>query len=137
MSAITDVGQRFNTQPGIRPVSSSGGQILGPSIDRARAHSCELFQMTGAVSGTPTTISVISKLQSSPDGSTGWADISGSATFAVGAANSQTRKNVSLQDVSDQFIRAVIDVVFTGGTTPSVMVASSVAVGGVRRMPIG
>ena len=123
---------------GVRPQSASAGTINGASIDRM-AHemplSCVVHQNVGAVGGAPTTTSVITKLQDSADGST-FADYAPAsanavvqATAAVTAANTDNSMSVNLSSAR-RYIRAVTTVAFTGGTSPTALVAAMVLLSG-------
>lgn len=121
----------------IPPESSSGGAINGTVIDRTfhgLANSCVLHQMVGAVSGAPTTVSVQTKLQHSPDNTT-WSDFQINGTTqsapALTAANSEDSLAIDLT-TAYRFIRAEMTVAFTGGTTPAAVVASDLVLGGER-----
>ena len=124
----------------IPPESSSGGTINGTAIDRllhGLANCCILHQMVGAVSGTPTTASVVSKLQHSPDNAT-WTDFQINGTTqqaaALTAANSEDSLSIDLTAAS-RFIRPVMTVAFTGGTTPAALVAADLVLAGERALP--
>ncbi len=121
------------------PESASAGTINGTSIDRTLhnlANSCVLHQVTGAETGAPTTASVQTKLQHSPDNST-WSDyqigttVQGTAALTV--ANSENTAAIDLTGAY-RFIRAVTAVAFTGGTTPAVLVAAEIILGGEREL---
>ena len=123
---------------GVRPQSASAGTINGASIDRM-AHemplSCVVHQNVGAVGGAPPTTSVITQLQDSADGST-FADYAPAsanavvqATAAVTAANTDNSVSVNLSSAR-RYIRAVTTVAFTGGTSPTALVAAMVLLSG-------
>jgi hypothetical protein len=121
----------------IPPENSSGGTINGNAIDRTLhglANSCVLHQMVGAVSGAPTALAVQTALQHSPDGAT-WSpfQINGTAqqTAVLAAANSDNSAAIDLT-TAYRFIRPEMTVTFTGGTTPSALVASDLVLGGER-----
>jgi len=123
---------------GIRPQSASAGAINGASIDRA-AHnlplSCVLHQNVGALGGAPTTTSVITKLQDSADNTT-FADYAPAnqnsvvqACTALTATNTDNVANINLSSAR-RYIRAVTTVAFTGGTSPTALVAAAVVIAG-------
>ena len=123
---------------GIRPQSASAGTINGASIDRA-AHnlplSCVLHQNVGALGGAPTTTSVITKLQDSADNAS-FADYAPAnqnsvvqACAALTATNTDNTANINLSSAR-RYIRAVTTVAFTGGTSPTALVAAAVVIAG-------
>ena len=122
------------------PESSSGGTLNGSTIDRilhGLANSCVLHQMVGTVSGAPTALSVQTALQHSPDGQTwspfqinGWTP----QTAALTAANTDGTVSIDLT-AACRFIRPVMTVAFTGGTTPAALVAADLVLAGERELP--
>ena len=121
------------------PESASAGTINGTSIDRTLhnlANSCVLHQVTGAETGAPTTASVQTKLQHSPDNST-WSDYQIGTTVqetaALTVANSENTAAIDLTGAY-RFIRPVTIVAFTGGTSPAIEVAAGVILGGEREL---
>ena len=135
-----NVGALIALVPAIPPESSSGGSITGTTIDRfahGLANSCVLHQMLGAVSGAPTAVSVQTKLQHSQDDVT-WSDfqINGTTqtTAALAAANTDGSLGIDLT-TAWRFIRAEMTVTFTGGTTPSALVAADLVLAGERSLP--
>jgi hypothetical protein len=124
----------------VRPQSSGAATINGVAIDRF-AHnlsgSCVLEQTVGAISGAPTTSSVVTKLQHSPDGTT-WSDFQiGGATQQTAAATAQnTEQSVAIELTdANRFVRAVTTVAFTGGTSPAALVAALLVLAGQDRLP--
>src|ERR1700744_3243413 len=76
ITTLRNIGSIVAPVTGVFPQNAAAGTINGASIDRSlhnMAGSCVLHQVTGAESGTPTTASVQTKLQHSPDNST-WSD---------------------------------------------------------------
>ena len=121
------------------PESAAAGTINGSSIDRTLhnlPNSCVLHQVVGAESGAPTTTSVQTTLQHSPDNAT-WSNYQiGSAvqqTAALTAANSENTAAIDLTGAA-RFIRAVTAVAFTGGTSPAILVAADIILGGEREL---
>lgn len=127
----------------VRPQSASAGIINGSTIDRfahGTALSCVLFQNVGVISGSPTASTVQATLQHSPDGST-WTNYAPSnqngaaqqtAVIAAGSSDSNVAINLSS---AYRFVRAVTVVGFTGGTTPAVLVAATLVLGGEQTLP--
>lgn len=136
-----NIGALIALATSVRPQAASAGTINGASIDRVAhnmAGSCVLHQATGASTGTPTTISVQSTLQHSPDNST-WSNYEPDGatvqqTAALTAVNSDNAVAVDLTN-ANRYIRSVTVVAFTGGTSPTVLVAADVALGGAPVLP--
>jgi hypothetical protein len=124
-----DIGAEVKAVTGINPVDQAAGTVNGGSIDRSGFLSCVLHLACGAASGAPTAQTVDAKLQESADGSTGWSDITGAAVTQLTADNTESQVDVDLGTVK-KFIRAVVTVGFTGGTSPSIPVAATVVLGG-------
>lgn len=135
-----NVGALVKTFAGVAPVFSAAATINGPAIDRMGYGSCVLQVQTGLDTGTPTTRSVIAKIQHSDDGSTNWTDLAvpvgGSfATTAITAVSTNAEVDVNLAGAK-RYIRSVVTIAFTGGTTPTVGVSSTVVLGGLDKLPV-
>jgi hypothetical protein len=128
---LHDTGYYVKTVAGIRPAAQAAATVEGPAIDRMDFLSCVLHAFTGAVSGSPTSLTVNVKLQHSVDGATGWDDLTGAAIPQITAANSTAEKDIDLT-MARRFIRAVSTVSFNGGTSPTVLTAASIVLGGAR-----
>jgi len=131
---ISNIAAFIKPALGTVPEAASAGSVNGPAIDRLGYGSCELVVATGAATGTPTTTSVTSKLQHSDDGSTSWTDLTDGAGPTVAAASSIGSVGVDLAGAK-RFVRVSRTVAFTGGTTPTVGVASTVILGGADKLP--
>lgn len=132
-----NIGSLIVPVTSVFPESAVAGTVNGSSIDRTLhnlANSCVLHQVTGAESGAPTAASVQTTLQHSPDNAT-WSNYQiGTAvqqTAALTAANSENTAAIDLTGAY-RFIRAVTVVSFTGGTSPAVLVAADIILGGER-----
>lgn len=135
-----NIGSYVVPVTGVFPQNAAAGTINGASIDR-QAHnlpnSCVLHQVVGAETGAPTTASVQTTLQHSPDNST-WSNFEIGTTVqqtaALAAANSENTAAIDLGGAY-RFIRPVTVVAFTGGTSPEIQVAAGVVLGGERELP--
>jgi hypothetical protein len=141
LTAIHNIGSYVVPITSVLPESSAAGTINGSSIDRALHNlpqSCILHQVVGAETGAPSATSVQTKLQDSPDNST-WSDYkAGTATVqetaALTAASTENTAAIDLTN-ANRFIRAVTIVAFTGGTSPAILVAADIIIGGERELP--
>ena len=79
-----DVGASIDTRVGISPKNSTAATTNGTGFDRTGFLSCALHVACGAATGTPTTQSVIGKIQDSADNST-FADVTGATAAALTA----------------------------------------------------
>jgi hypothetical protein len=139
-AAQHNIGSYVVPVTSVFPESAAAGTINGSSIDRMvhnLPNSCVLHQVVGAESGAPTTASVQTKLQDSPDNST-WNDYKAGTTTvqetaALTAANSENSAAIDL-GAANRYIRAVTIVSFTGGTSPAILVAADIVLGGEREL---
>ena len=86
----------------------------------------------GAATGAPSAQTVDAKIQDSADGSTGWADLgAGSAAVQLTADDTFSQSaGINLTPGNKGFIRAVVTVVLTAGTTPTIPVGATLVIGG-------
>ena len=136
-----NIGAYIKTATSVLPQAASAA-VDGNSIDRF-AHnlplSCVLHNAIGADTGSPTGISVVSKLQHSPDNSS-WADYtppggsSVATTAALTAVNTENDLAIDLSD-ADRYIRAVTTPTLTGGTSPTIEVVTDIVLGGEALLP--
>jgi hypothetical protein len=138
-AAQHNIGSYVVPVTSVFPESAAAGTINGSSIDRSvhnMPNSCVLHQVVGAESGAPSAASVQTKLQHSPDNST-WSDYTIGTTVqetaALTAANTENTAAIDLGGAY-RFIRAVAIVSFTGGTSPAILVAADIILGGEREL---
>ncbi len=134
-----NVGAFLTAKIGTVPEASSGDTVNGTGFDRTDWESLLLIVETGAATGTPSAVSVVSKIQhSSDDGSSdAYADYTptlGSASVTVAAASTAGSVAVDLAEAK-QYIRVVTTTTLTSGTTPTLGVAAVVALGGALVNP--
>lgn len=131
-----NIGAFIATVTSVQPQSSVAATLNGASIDRM-AHSlpgtCVLHAAVGALTGAPTTTSVIAKLQDSADGTT-FADflpdgVNVAVSPALTAATTEGSLSVDLT-LARRFIRAVLAVAFTGGASPAASLVADVILSG-------
>lgn len=137
---VTDIGSQITHKAGLAPISLSAGASNGGAIDRSGMDSCKLICSVGAATGTPTSFTAITKVQDSADGSTGWADYVNPPGSTVATAptvladDTASEFNVNLRSAK-KFIRTVTTIAFVGGTTPAIVTAPSVILGGASLEP--
>lgn len=130
-----NIGGHVSTVTPVPPQSSGAATIDGSSIDRfthSMALSCVLHTVLGAVSGSPSAVSVQSTLQHSPDNST-WANYPNAQAPALTAASTENSLNVDLTP-AQRYIRVVTVVGFTGGSSPAALLAADLIVAGEDRL---
>jgi len=126
----------------IAPVDSIAATINGTGIDRSGYQSAALHVAVAAASGSPNAQSVVAHIEhSSDDGSqdaytdyTGPESTAVETTTALTADNTQTQLNVNLSKAK-KYVRAVVVVGFTDGSTPKIEVAGTWAFGGAVTLP--
>ena len=140
MVAHKDIGSQIRMLGSVAPGDRAAGAVNGTGIDRMVAESgkgylsCVLFVQTGAASGSPTAQTVDAKIQDSADNST-FADYTDPTTAAAAAitqitADSTNReKDVNLSNAK-RYVRVVLTVAFTGGTSPLWECNACLALGG-------
>lgn len=135
-----NIAALVHVEGSVVPQSSGAATIDGASIDRF-AHgdtaSAVLYTSVGAVSGSPTTTSVVSKVQDSADDSA-WADYEPdganvATSPAITAASTDDNTAVNLSGAR-RYVRVVTTVAFTGGTSPAALVAAALVLSGEDRL---
>lgn len=81
-----------------------------------------LAGQTGAVTGAPTSFTCTYQVQDSADGSTGWTAVG--SPLVITAASTASAASVDLSS-ADRYIRVVVTVAYTGGTTPTLFASSA------------
>jgi hypothetical protein len=133
-------GALYDVVKGTPPAAVSAGTRNGAAINRIGFRSLTLHAATGAETGSPSARTVNAKIQDSADGSTGWADYvpPGSSTAAavaeITAANAEAEVDVDLAGAK-AYVRVVEVTAFTGGTSPTLGVATTVVLGGPESVP--
>lgn len=143
ISLEKNIGEQVVFEQGVSPTTATAGTYNGASIDRLAhggALSCLLHQSVGAVAGSPTAISVQTTLQHSADNTTFTNYINGAGvtqqTPAVTSTTGAQDTSVSVDlNGANRYIRPVTVVTFTGGTAPTVAVASDEVLAGERELP--
>ncbi len=131
----TNAGDYVKLQKAIDPEDSAAATITGAAIDRTGFNSCVLHTAAGAATGAPSAQTVDSKIQDSATSGGTFVDLTGAAITTITADDSDAEKDVDLSGAK-AFIRVVTVVGFTGGTTPAIPVASTLALGGSEVEPV-
>jgi hypothetical protein len=111
----------------------TGIQLEGPGYSYK---SGVMVLALGAATGTPTGISVVCQLQSSPDNSTwtNYNDLYGNGTITGIAASTVYTQNVVLQG-AQQYVRLVTTPTLTGGSSPTIETQGVLVIGGSSENP--
>eukprot|EP00919_Chromeraceae_sp_WS-2016_P047586 GHVR01112737.1.p2 GENE.GHVR01112737.1~~GHVR01112737.1.p2 ORF type:complete len:148 (+),score=14.73 GHVR01112737.1:176-619(+) len=142
-SAIHNVGGYIKVVAGNVPVAAvQAGAMTGVAIDRDGYNSCVVHVATGAVTGSPDAISVTCKVYHSLDNSADPFAVykpdgtNEAAITAVTAASSQGQLDVNLAGAK-RYIKLYPVLAVTGGSgPPTVMVQTTVALGGATAPPV-
>lgn len=144
---FTRTDAKIKIVPGVPPAATrSAATVNGSAIDRRSLEVSgggqwlegNLILEVGAAAGAPTTISVTAKLQESADGSTGWTDVTDrdrieASSLVVTAENTLTLLGFRCPGLK-RYIRPVLVVAFTGGTSPTIFCNVSVLLGYPQRV---
>lgn len=137
-----NIGAFVAVATSVEPQAASAGTINGASIDRAARTnplSCVMHTIVGADAGSPSAVSVQSQLQHSPDNST-WTNYTDPSTnlsaqaAALSAINTENSLAVDLGNAY-RYIRVQTVVSFTGGTSPTALIAADLVLGGEDTLP--
>ncbi len=131
----TNAGDYVKLQKAIDPEDSAAATITGAAIDRTGFNSCVLHAAAGAASGTPSAQTVDAKIQDSATSGGSFVDFAGGAITTITADDSDAEVDVDLSGAK-AFVKVVVTVGFTGGTTPAIPVASTLALGGSEVEPV-
>lgn len=116
----------------VAPASRAAGTAQSAAVNRVDYSEAIVALLAGAASGSPTAINVSVDVQHSDDG-TAWSNLATNVA-SVTAANSTAYAGVDLSGAK-KFVRAVVNVSFTGGTSPEIECACAVILGGTRKIP--
>lgn len=138
---LRNIGSYILPKVAIAPQSSVAATVNGTGVNRDGYLSAVLHGVTGAVSGAPTTTSVVYKIQhSNDDGSTdAYADADDNqgnalAMAALTAASSDKRMDIDLSGLK-KYVRVVATISFTGGTSPAALIFAELTLGGAASLP--
>lgn len=106
--AFHDPAGYFSTERCIEPDAYTTGTVNGQAIDLTAKKGALFIFETGTVGSSGT---IDGKLQSSADGSTGWADITGKAITQITASDPDGQVlDYVPEGAEDRFVRAVLTV---------------------------
>lgn len=135
-----NIGFNIATRGSVFPQSATAA-VNGSWVDRNTpggqiALSCQVHAMRGVTSGSPTTATLALKLQQSATGPSDGTDATdfSTAPTTLSADGTDLLLNVSLSG-AQRYVRAVATPAFTGGTSPSMMIAADIVLGGVAQEP--
>lgn len=122
--------------PAFNPVTETATAIKGTAIDRTGFLSAIVTVGVGAVSGTPDSFSVASKLQESDTTTDGdFTDVTGATLTSLTAINTNTYKGFDLVGLK-KYVRIVVTPTLTGGTNPKIYLTGAVALGDANIEPV-
>lgn len=129
-----NIGAFIGAKKAIKPTNAGAGAINGTGFDRTGEQSCTFIVMCGDASGSPSAQTVDCKLQDSADNST-FADVSGATADQLTGDDESAYKDFNLSGLR-QYVRLVVTVALTGGSTPAIPVAASLILGGSDNLPL-
>ncbi|QSQ24857.1 hypothetical protein JY651_07925 [Pyxidicoccus parkwayensis] len=139
----TQIGHLYKTDhQALAPAQQAEGNRNGAAFDVSKYGSGTLVVNMGAVAGTPSATSISYALQTSPDGTNGWAplkNVDGAdvvLTFTAGGTCKELDFDLQYVNQEHHHLRVVETVDFTGGTTPSVVTGATLTFGGSNRLPL-
>lgn len=135
-----DEGSFLKSILSVSPQSTGSATVTGSGVATLNGpgfhyDSCQLIVFTGAIAGSPGTISVAGQLQDSPDGTTAWANYGAAMPVlagAAGAANTLVLQNQQIRG-SRGFLRLVLTVTLV--TYTAVLVGGVIILGGASEDP--
>ena len=129
------LGEGVKLVRGAIPAAQVAGAVNGIIIDRFGFQDAVVHLGLGATSSTPSAQGVALKIQTGDVlAGTDMADVTGATIAALAADSLQAELDIDLSGYK-RYIRAVVTTTFTGGTTPAIPVAVTVALGGATIIP--
>ncbi|MFZ5688669.1 MAG: hypothetical protein ACOY9Y_10940 [Bacillota bacterium] len=131
-----NLGEKTKLVAGIAPISRSAGTANGTVIDRLGFLDAVVLLKVGAATGSPSAQGVAMKIQhgDAADGSD-MADVTGAVIDALTADNAEAQLDIDLSGYK-RYIRAVVITTFTGGTSPAIPSAVTIALGNSDIEPV-
>jgi len=122
----------------VRPQATDTA-VEGGAIDTQGFSSAMAVVENGAATGTPSSYTVDGKVQTSADGSTGWADITGATITQMTANNKSAQIRVDGLNLGTnyRYIRLLITAAMTGGSSPKAVVSGHILLGRGESLPVG
>lgn len=129
-----NIGAYLKLRAAIATANAAAGAITGPAIDRQGFESCVLQVACGAASGGPSARTVDCKLTHCDTSGGSYVDVPSAALTQMTADGGDVEKNIDLIGVK-RFIKVVVTVAFTGGSSPAIPVSAAIALGGAVELP--
>lgn len=122
----------------VLPQAKNAGALNGAAVDTEIYNDAMVVVNVGAVTGTPSSFTVDAKVQHSDTGVSGWTDVTGAAITQITAIDKTAEIPLDVMAAAaKRYVRVVITPAFTGGTSPTVLVAANVLLGTPDRGPVG
>jgi len=133
---MRQTGSEITSKHALSPQADTGGSAKnGTIIDRLGYDSLVASLITGAITGTPTSMSMVGKVQHGDAANlSDVADVTG-ATVTITTATAIGEMNVDLTGLK-RYVRITETTTFVGGTSPDVMVAASISLGQAMTGPV-
>lgn len=130
----------------IVPQSFTGSSAVnGASVDTLGYDNAKIHAYAAQASGSPTTASLVYKLQESADGSTNWADALDNTGTVIGftisalqtAAAAGAARVEGLGLNRKRYLRVVATPAFSGGSSPAILAHGEIVFGGdAQQLPV-
>ncbi len=132
---MKDLKYSVDVESSVRPALVSGSSAVnGVGVDKLGFDDGMAVIATGAIAGTPDSVSLAVKVQESADNST-FTDVTG-ATATITAANTVARVKVPDMLNRKRYLRAVVTPTFVGGTSPSIGFSANFALSRKNAEPV-
>jgi hypothetical protein len=124
--------------PAYSPNAVSAGTITGESIDTAEYQDAMFVVNVGNTFGTPTSMTINTKIQHSATGTGDWSDITGATMTEITSAfvTGELKLDIGKAGIK-RYVRLITVVTLTAGTTPTVGVDAIALLGTPTYAPVG
>lgn len=130
------LGESVKVTAGLAPAALAAGALTPLIIDRFGFEDAVVHLKVGVATGSPATQGVSLKVQTGDDPAGGdMADVSGDVIAALTVDNAEAELDLDLTGYK-RYLQVSGTVAFTGGSSPKIPVAVTVALGGSRAIPV-
>lgn len=131
---MRDMRSNVKTLTAVKPQNKDGdGAVTGVAIDRLTFREAVFSFNSGVATGSPTAVAIACKIQECDESGGTYADVAG-ATVDIDAADQHKEIELFLGP-RKQFLKAVMTVTLTGGTSPAIDLSADVVLGNPVVLP--
>lgn len=131
---MRDIGNEVKTLTAVQPQNKDDGAVTGEEVDRQGFENCVVGFDSGAATGTPSAVAIVCKVQECAESGGSFADIAG-MTVTIDDESQHKPLNVALAGVK-RYIKAIMTVTLTGGSTPTINVGAQIVLGNPKTVPV-